>query len=462
MKRLLIAAPASGNGKTTVCAGIIAALVGRGLKVAPFKVGPDYIDPTYHALAAGQTCHNLDPWLLPPERIVASFAQRSRSADIAIIEGMMGLFDGLSGSDDSGSGADIARLLAVPVVLVLDVSAMARSAAAVVRGFRDFDPRVRIGGVILNRVGGATHARMVQEAIEVETGVPVLGYLPQEDAFHLPERHLGLIPTAEPGRWQSWVESVGRSVEQHIDLQRLLEIAECGALAQPVSNSASPFIHQTTAKRARIAVAYDAAFNFVYQDNLDLLQAAGAEIALFSPLNDQELPSGTQALYLCGGFPELYAEQLADNVSMHSQIQQAYVRGLPIYAECGGLMYLTHAILDIHNKSHSMVGLLPGRAVMGQRLTLGYRTLQVLADNWLWKAGESLRGHEFHYSTWRGRTSNLPFLYEFQPDAYRLTPELEGVWHGSLIASYTHLHFLAKPELATRFVAAASGVQQLS
>lgn len=455
MKRLVIAAPQSGSGKTTVCAGLIAALKQRGVNVTPFKVGPDYIDPTYHALAAGQPCHNLDPWLLAPEQMVASFTNRSQHADLAVIEGMMGLFDGLSGSDDSGSAAHVARLLDAPVLLVLDVNAMARSAAAIVRGFRDFDPAVRIAGVVLNRVGSPTHARMVQEAIECETGVPVVGYLQQEAAFHLPERHLGLIPTAEPGRWQTWVQTVSTAVTQTFDLARILAIAESAPPMPVQQDETNPFIPHAK-KRAVIAVAYDAAFNFIYADNLDLLQTAGAELALFSPLHDQALPRGTQAIYLCGGFPELYAEALADNSALHRQIQQAHTERLPIYAECGGLMYLTEAIVDVHGQTHPLVGLLPGQAVMEQQLTLGYRSLCAQHDNWLWRAGETMRGHEFHYSTWQGRPATFPYLYEFQPDAYRLAPQLEGVWQGNLLASYTHLHFLARPELAARFVLAAS------
>lgn len=455
MKRLIIAAPHSGSGKTTVCAGLIAALRRRGLKITPFKAGPDYIDPTYHALAAGEPCHNLDAWMLTSAQVQASFARRSQHCDIALIEGVMGLFDGHSGTDDTGSAAHLARLLGAPVLLVLDVKAMARSAAAIVKGFAEFDPNVKIAGVLLNRVGSPTHARMVQEAIECETGVPVVGHLFREAAFILPERHLGLIPTAEPGRWQQWVELVGNAIEQNVDLDRVLALAEAAPLTAP-PDQADFFAPVAYAQPAVIAVAYDAAFNFHYADNLDLLRAAGAELALFSPLHDRELPRGTQALYLCGGFPELYAAELAANTALRTQLHQAHQAGLPIYGECGGLMYLTEAITDIHGVTHPMVGLLPGRTRMEQRVTLGYRRLVAQHDTWLWHKGEQMRGHEFHYSTWQDRPATFPYLYEFQPDTYRLTGQLEGVWQGNLLASYTHLHFLAKPELATRFVAAAS------
>jgi len=454
MKRLIIAAPQSGSGKTTVCAGLIAALRRRGLKVTPFKAGPDYIDPTYHALAAGEPCHNLDSWMLRPEQVQASFARRAQQADIALIEGVMGLFDGHSGHDDTGSAAHLARLLNAPILLVLDVKAMARSAAAIVKGFRDFDPTVKIAGVLLNRVGSPTHARMVQEAIESETALPVVGHLFREEAFALPERHLGLIPTAEPGRWQQWVDLVANAVEEQVDLDRVLRLATAPPLSVPTTQD-DPFIPVHQSPQAVIAVADDAAFTFHYADNLDLLRAAGAELAFFSPLHDRTLPRGTQAIYLCGGFPEMYAAELAANDAIRQQLHQAHAAEIPIYGECGGLIYLTEAITDLHGTSHKMVGLLPGHARMAPRVTLGYRLLHAQHDTWLWRKGEAMRGHEFHYSTWEERPATVPYLYEFQPDRYRLTKRLEGAWQGNLLASYTHLHFLGKPALATRFVAAA-------
>lgn len=458
--RLIIAAPASGSGKTTFTAGLIAALTSRHLRVAPFKVGPDYIDPSYHALAAGRACHNLDPWLLPPERIRASFMRRSSGADIAIIEGVMGLFDGYSGTDDTGSTAHIARLLDAPVVLVLDVSAMARSAAALVRGFRDFDSSVRVAGVLLNHVAGAGHAQLAREAIEAETDLPVLGYLPTDETLRLPERHLGLVPTAEPGRWQDWLISARQKVAATVNIDRLLVLAETAS--PPVDLANDPFADLPSKTHAVIAVARDAAFNFIYEDNLDLLRAAGAEIIYFSPLADPTLPPNTQAVYICGGFPELYAAQLSANLTLHESLRAAHTAGLPIYAECGGLMYLTESIYDLHGVGHPMVGLLPGQSVMTPQLTLGYRTFQAQSDNWLWRAGEAMRGHEFHHSVWQNRLPLLPFIYELHPDVFVPTRRSEGVQIGNLIASYTHLHFLAYPPLATRFVLAASLTKALT
>jgi len=454
LPRLMIAAPSSGSGKTTVTAGLLAALTARGRRVAPFKVGPDYIDPGYHALAAGRPCHNLDPWLLAPDRLLASFSHRAAGADLALIEGVMGLFDGYSGTDDTGSTAHLARLLQAPVVLVLDVGAMARSAAAIVRGFRDFDPRVRLAGVLLNQVGSEGHARLVQAAIEAETGLPVLGYLPRNAELALPERHLGLVPTAEPGPWQDWVERVRQTVEASVNLEAIQALAET---APPLPEmGADPFALQPISPRPVIAVARDAAFSFIYADNLDLLTAAGAELAFFSPLADAALPHGTQALYLCGGFPELYAAELARNESLLAAVRGAHAAGLPIYAECGGLMYVTEAIRDLQGAVFPMAGLLPGLSAMTPRLTLGYRTFRAVSDSWLWQSGEQMRGHEFHYSNWQGRPQDLPYLYELQPDAQLSTIRGEGARAGNLIASYTHLHFLSQPELAARFVRAAS------
>ncbi len=456
MPRLLLAAPMSGSGKTTVMAGLIAAFVAQGLRVAPFKVGPDYIDPSYHALAAGRPCLNLDAWMLPPDVIPSLVARRSCTADLALIEGVMGLFDGYSGSDDTGSSAQIARLTATPVLLVLDVRAQARTAAALVQGLRDFDPRLTLVGVILNRVGSPRHAQMVTAAIEAHVGLPVVGALHRDDALHLPERHLGLVPTAEPGHWPAWLEQASTLVAAQVDLARVLELAQhappllASDTDRPASIAAPP-------ARARpvIAVADDAAFSFHYQDNLDLLSEAGATVVRFSPLSDPKLPPNTQALYLGGGFPELYAAQLAANATLREDIRQAAAAGMPIYAECGGLMYLTETLHDPAGQSFPMVGVLPGCSRMTARLTLGYRTVQPATTNWLLHPNETLRGHEFHYSIWERDAAQIPPAYTILPDQWHDQVRTDGALIGNVLASYVHLHFLAHPALATRFVAAA-------
>lgn len=326
--RLILAAPMSGSGKTTVTAGLIAALVGRGLKVAPFKCGPDYIDPSYHALAANQPCTNLDAWLIPPQYIAPLLAQRAAHADIALIEGVMGLFDGHAGEDDTASTAHVARLTDTPVIIILDVRGIGRTAAALIAGLRAFDPRVNIAGVILNRVGSARHAQMVTHAIESSTNIPVLGYLPRDNTLTLPERHLGLVPTDEAGDWQAWIANIRTQSEATLDLDRLLALARN---APDLPAGALPYstLPPLAKPRPIIAVARDAAFTFRYQDNLDLLTAAGAEIAFFSPLTDSQLPPGSQAIYLCGGFPELYADALSKNEAMIATLRQAASRGLP-------------------------------------------------------------------------------------------------------------------------------------
>jgi cobyrinic acid a,c-diamide synthase len=450
--RLIIAAPMSGSGKTTVTAALIASFTEKGMRVAPFKVGPDYIDPGYHSLAAGQPCHNLDAWMLSPDQIAALFAHGAVGADMALIEGVMGLFDGLSGNDDAGSTAHIARLLLAPILLVLDVSAMARSAAAIVQGMRDFDSRIHIAGVLLNRVGSPAHAQMVRTAIEETTGVPVVGYLPREDALNLPERHLGLIPVFEPETRTTWIDIARESIKRTVNVEQILALAHT-APPLPVSED-DLFAPIDSTRRTVIAVARDAAFNFLYTDNLDLLRAAGAEIVFFSPLHDPALPTDTSAIYLCGGFPEIYAAELAANEKLSVDIRAANARGIPIYAECGGLMYLTEGIVDAQNTAHPMLGLLPGYSVMGQRLTLGYRTVRATSNSWLWHAGEIMRGHEFHYSVWTGRTQDTPPAYEILPSEFQPEKRLEGAQRDNLFASYVHLHFLARPELAQRMVKA--------
>lgn len=462
LPRLIIAAPMSGSGKTTITAGLIAALAARGITVAPFKVGPDYIDPSYHTLAAGRTCHNLDAWMLPPDTIPGVLARRAQGAGLALIEGVMGLFDGYSGDDDTGSSAHIARLTNTPVLIVLDARAMARTAAALVQGLRDFDARIRVAGVLLNRVGSPRHAQLIKDAVEACVGIPVVGYLGRHDDLHLPERHLGLIPTVEPGRWQAWLERVRATIEATVDLDQVLALARNArpldfGLNTPVSPDPKSKIQNP--KPPVIAVARDQAFSFLYEDNLDLLREAGAELVFFSPLHDQVLPPGTQALYLCGGFPELYAAELAANTALRAAIRAAAHAGMPVYAECGGLMYLTQEIVDQAGVVHPMVGALAGRSVMSGRLTLGYRTVQARRDNWLWRRGETMRGHEFHYSVWQVAPGTVTPVYDVLPDALRPEARQEGAHAGSVIASYVHLHFLAHPTLATRFVEAGRAAQ---
>ncbi|GAB4535244.1 MAG: cobyrinate a,c-diamide synthase [Anaerolineae bacterium] len=468
--RLVLAGTHSGVGKTTLTAGLIAALRQRGLIVQPFKVGPDYIDPSYHTLATAhkpgdanvRPCRNLDSWMIPPGRVCDLFACASQGTDIALIEGVMGLYDGFGYQDESGSTAQVARLLNAPVILVLDASHMARSAGALALGYQRFDPALSLAGFILNQVGSESHARGVAGVVEEATGLPVLGWLPRDARLKIPERHLGLVPTAEAGRWSIFIEAAAQLVAHHLDLDRLLAIARRSPeLPIPDLSTYLPGGQRLAGggHTPTIAVARDEAFSFSYEDNLDLLRAAGAEIAFFSPLHDAALPPGTVCIVLSGGFPELYAARLSENTEMQQALRQAHRLGVPVYAECGGLMYLTETITDLEGQEYPMLGLLPGRSRMTGRLTLGYRLAQAAGDSWLLAEGETVRGHEFHYSSWEDRPDDLPPAYYLLPPDGQGEPRPEGARLGNLWASYVHLHFWSKPELASRFVSLRAEIQ---
>jgi cobyrinic acid a,c-diamide synthase len=452
--RIVIGGTQSGVGKTTIVAGLIAALHRRGLFVQPFKVGPDYIDPSYHTLAAGRPCRNLDTWMIPPERLRALFLHHAQTADISVIEGVMGLFDGQNYLDDTGSTAQVAKLTGSPVILILHAAKAARSVAATALGFRHFDPDLPLAGFIVNYVAGESHGQGVAGAIERATGLPVLGWLPRNPNLEIPERHLGLVPTAEPGRWQGFIDAAANHISRYLNLDHLLDIAR-QAQPAPTENLLADLQREWATDvfpGPVIAVARDEAFNFIYEENIDLLRAAGAEIVFFSPLEDDALPAGTRGVILSGGFPEMYAEKLSANTGMRQALQTAHAQGLPIYAECGGLMTLTQSIVDLDGREHVMWGLLPGRSVMTKKLNMGYRVAQAADDSWLMQRGEQVRGHEFHYSTWENRPDDLPSAYTLIPPNGQGETRPEGACLGSLWASYVHLPFWNKPELALRFV----------
>ena len=453
---LLIAGATSGSGKTTLTAGIIAALRRRGLRVQPFKVGPDYIDPTYHRMAAGRPCRNIDSWMVKPIIAVAMAHYAAREADVAIVEGVMGLYDGASYDEEVGSSAHIAKLLGAPVVLVLDVGKAARSAGALALGFQHFDPSLPLAGFITNRCGSPHHADGVRRPIERATGLPVFGWLPKEQELSLPSRHLGLVPLHEDPTLRAAIEKAADLVEQHLDLDQLLQVAQAGMLMaecddEDVAQARILMAECVPASpHPRIAVARDAAFSFYYEDNLDLLRAVGAEIVEFSPIHDQKLPEGVSGLYLGGGFPELYAAQLSANHQMQQAIRAAVANELPIYAECGGFMYLTEAIVDAEGVRHPMISVVPGVVTMQRRrMRLGY--CEVRANNWLLQDGTA-RGHEFHWSSWDGDNNAAP-AFHVQPRRKRAGRAV-GYAAGSVVASYVHLHFASHPSLAENFVAA--------
>ena len=430
--------------------GLIAALRRRGLHIQPFKAGPDYIDPTYHSLAAGRPCRNIDTWMVPPQRAMTLFHNATQQADLALIEGVMGLFDGFSYETEEGSSAQIAKLVDAPVLLVLDVGKMARSVGALVTGYTTFDPQLKLAGFILNRCGSENHYQGLKQAIAQVTSIPVLGWLPKEANLHIPERHLGLVPTDERGELTAFINNTADLIDRYFDIEAI--IAAC--TIAPRSTAKATIITMEDASPTAtptIAVARDAAFSFYYEDNLDLLREAGAEIVFFSPLRDATLPPNIQGLYLGGGFPEMHAAQLAANTSLLASIRKAHAAGIPIYAECGGFMVLTEAIIDLEGQQHTMVGLVPGLTRMESRLrSLGYREVESPTGNFLLPQGQTTRGHEFHWSSWQ--TDSAAPAWSIQPRRGAVAPRPDGYANGNLIASYVHLHFAHTPEVALNFV----------
>jgi len=429
----------------------MAALIGRGLRVQPFKVGPDYIDPSYHTAVCGRPSRNLDGWMVGEAATVELYHRAVADADIAVIEGVMGLYDGRSGGGELGSTAQSAKLLGLPVILVIDAKAMARSAGAIALGYRAFDPALHIGGVILNRVASDRHAAVLRDAVEREAGIPVIGAVPREEQLSLPERHLGLIPVTEGDVAREFFTRAGELVARHIDVERVLQLAATAQCARVPTSAPSLFPTSPQPTRVRIAVARDRAFSFYYADSFDLMQAWGAEIVPFSPLEDADLPSGCGAVYIGGGFPELFAEQLAANAGMRAALQTAAADGRVIYGECGGLMYLGETLTDAAGHAHQMAGLLPFKSTMRRsRLTLAYWDLTTRADGPFAPAGWRLRGHEFHWSVADRDPTPQEALYELEGSG-----RLEGLRRGTVSGSYIHLHLGSDPLLAPAFVNAA-------
>jgi len=449
--RLVIAGTHSGVGKTTVTLAILAALRVRGHRVQSFKVGPDFIDPSHHAAVTGRPSRNLDGWMLEADVNRGIFTRAATDTDLSIIEGMMGLFDGSSPVSEMGSTAELAKQLDAPVLLVVDGSAMARSAAAMVSGYAKFDPALHVAGVLFNRISSEGHYKLLKEAVEQETDVAVVGYLRPDQEVTITDRHLGLVMAMEEGKGELYGR-LGQAAAETIDLNRIEALAQSvrgealGVRAEQDQNCLMPH-------RVRIGVAQDQAFCFYYPDNLELLEAAGAELVKFSPLNDPVLPN-VDMLYLGGGYPELHAAALAGNVTMRTAIRQFAERGGTIYAECGGMMYLTQAIRDFAGTAYDMVGLFPAEMVMQKsNLTLGYRTVELSRDCVLGASGTIVRGHEFHYSTMVPK--GLPNYACALRDAQGNQKGQDGLSLGNTMALYTHLHFASQPQVANSLVASA-------
>jgi cobyrinic acid a,c-diamide synthase len=443
LPRLVVAAPASGHGKTTVAVGLMAALSARGMQVSGHKVGPDYIDPGYHALATGRPARNLDPYLVGPQRVVPLLLHGAAGADVAVIEGVMGLFDGRLGTGGEASTAHVAALTATPVVLVVDISHASRTHAAVVAGLAGFDPAVHVAGVVLNKAGSARHAEEVVAALR-PSGIPVLGVLPRDTAVHTPSRHLGLVPAAERDESAAMITRLAELMRQCVDLDTLLELA---GRAPGLAGSAWDPTAQITAASGRrpvVAVAAGRAFTFGYTETFELLRAAGCEVVSFDPLTDTALPAGTAGIYLGGGFPEVYAEHLGANTAILDALRAAIAAGVPTVAECGGLAYLCRRVGD-----DAGVGAVPGRAAMTPGLTLGYRAATATVDNLLARAGDQITGHEFH-------RTQVTFDRAVEA-AWQLPGGPDGYASASLHASYLHTHWAGHPTLAQRFAEAVHG-----
>lgn len=446
-RRLVIAGTGSGVGKTTLTIGLMSALRKKNIIVQGFKCGPDYIDPSYHTAVTGRYSRNLDSWMLPREVVQEIFLRGSRGAEISIVEGVMGFFDGRSPSSNEGSTAEISEILDCPVVLVVNCSSMARSVAAIVKGFQTFAEGPNIVGVIANRVGSEHHYQLVKTAIEQECGIPVVGYLKKELDIEIPERHLGLVPSIERGELEGFFDQLGELVEETIDLNQLMELAKASPLPQQEASLFKPSEDQK--QELTIAVAKDAAFNFYYPENLELLEAYGAKLVYFSPLNKEKLPETADGFYIGGGFPEEFAEQLSAMEEVKASIRSAIQRGLPTFAECGGFMYLTEAIETNDGKSYEMVGVIPGKVVMQRKLAaLGYRDIKGKPGNPLLPEGLQAKGHEFHYSVY---VSENPVSHAYQIKGARVD-KAEGYMDKNLIAGYTHVHFASCPDMVHKWL----------
>lgn len=448
---LVIAGERSGVGKTTVTMALLAALTRWGDRVQSFKVGPDYIDPMFHQFITGRPCRNLDPLLTSETYVQQCFTSASQDVELALVEGVMGLFDGASGSEEIASTAHVARLLDLPILLVLDCARMSRSVAAIAHGFRSFDPRLKFAGVVLNRVGSDRHLTLLKDALE-PLDLPILGVLRRQDEISIPDRHLGLVPTDELPELRQLCDRLATLAETSFDWEQLhflLKTNQIKTLHPPAIAPDSKI--QTPNSKIRLAVARDRAFSFYYADNLERLERLGAELVFWSPLRDSGLPEGVGGLYFGGGFPEVFAAELAENRAAQAAVRSAILAGRPTYAECGGLMYLTESIMDFDGNTWEMAGVLPTTAVMGTRLTLGYRRAIAQTDTFLYRQGETLWGHEFH----RSHLTNLPKspLYHLRPfDPH--SPAFPEGWHlANLHASYLHTHWGARPEIAARFMA---------
>lgn len=448
MKRLIFSATTSGTGKTTICCGVQRALRNRGIKVQPFKVGPDYIDTEYHFHASGNKSRNLDEFMLPKEEIEFLFAKSASKADVSIVEGVMGLYDGLGARYDYCSTASMAKILDCPVILIIDAKSMAASSAALVLGYMNLDPGIKIAGVIANNVSTESHFNIVKWAIETYTGVPVLGRIPKDEKFTLSSRHLGLTPSVEIQDLDEKLDYIAGVVEKYLDLDKLMEISN----KEPIGYDAHRRSRIRDITNVRMGIAFDKAFNFYYQDSLELLEEMGVELVKFSPLSDKMLPENIDGIFLGGGFPEVFAKELSENKSLLQEIKKRSEEGMPIYAECGGLMYLGSELENLDGEFFRMTGILNGKSVMSQRLKrFGYCEGVAEGGSVISERSGSVRGHEFHYSDF---ISDLPTIYRMEKKMTDGTIKRWGGGYqkGNTLGTYLHTHFAGDYEMALHFI----------
>ena len=451
--RIVIGGTHSGVGKTSIAIGIMGALARKGGRVQGFKIGPDFLDTSFHTAVTGRPSRNLDSWMIPRKKIPRIFASGCEGADVAIIEGVMGVFDGVDGKSEAASTSEVAKMLKAPVILVIDAYGLAGSAAALVLGYKGLDPEMQLSGVVLNRVAGDAHEEMCRDAIKRHSKVPVLGAIPMSRDIALPERHLGLVPATEIEN-RKVLDRIIDHVESHVDLDRIEDLARSAA-ELPVPKK--PDVrYETDRNDTVIAVAKDRAFNFYYQETLDRLVEAGARLEFFSPIDDKVIPENARGLYIGGGYPEVYGSGLAANHSMLNSVAKYAEDGMPIYAECGGLMYLTRSIQDLDGAEHRTVGLLDAKTSMVKRLTLSYTLAKATRPNILTRTGNLVRGHEFHFSALKDVPRDAEFAYELKR-GIGIGDGRDGWTCYSTLASYMHTNFASDDRMAERFVEACNG-----
>jgi cobyrinic acid a,c-diamide synthase len=452
----MIAGTNSGVGKTTVTLGIMSALVQKGIKVQGFKAGPDYIDPSHHTFVTGNASRNLDTWMMGENACRELFARSALNADVSVIEGVMGLYDGSIDSSGHGSSAHLAKILNTPIILVVNAKGVAQSAGAVVMGFREFDKEINLAGIILNNVASHNHYDIIKKAIEETCSVAVLGYLKKESDITIPERHLGLIPSEEKKINSALYDKLGQMVLETIDIDKLQEIAGSAAVFPDYNRSI--FIERGSSLDVTVAVARDSAFCFYYQDDIDLFKALGAKIIEFSPLADKSLPDGIDGIFMGGGFPELFADRLMKNESMRDSIVEADKEGIVIYGECGGMMYLLEKLIDCEGRSFKMSGVLNGTSRMeNRRQGLGYVITDATCDSVICNNGDTFRAHEFHWSKLQDVPDSTMFAYNTRKSNGKRTG-VDGICKSNVMASYTHIHFSSNPELAVNLLSSMAKI----